>query len=136
VKTGTLLHWTARTARVKTWYEVSKKQEVELCLGVTPRRRDTAVVRKQLTARNSGSENGQAKMRLLQLRGVLGKDIVAMCETEYWEKDRLLEDTIYDFIIALRGDESDSSDSNEENEEEEENSSDDSDLALPLSDSE
>jgi hypothetical protein len=57
-------------------------------------------------------------------------------ETEYWEKDGLLEDTIDDFIIALGGDESDSSDSNEENEEEEENSSDDSDLALPLSDSE
>jgi hypothetical protein len=57
-------------------------------------------------------------------------------ETEYWEKDGLLEDTIVDFIIALEGDESDSSDSNEENEEEEENSSDDSDLALPLSDSE
>jgi hypothetical protein len=56
-------------------------------------------------------------------------------ETEYWEKDGLLDDTIDDFIIALRGDESDSSDSNEENEEEEQNSSDDSDLALPLSDS-
>jgi hypothetical protein len=57
-------------------------------------------------------------------------------ETEYWEKDGLLEDTIDDFIIAFGVDESDSSDSNEENEEEEENSSEDSDLALPLSDSE
>jgi hypothetical protein len=61
---------------------------------------------------------------------------VRKLETEYWEKDVLLEDTIDDFIIALGGDESDSSDSNEENEEEEENSHDDSDLALPLSDSE
>jgi hypothetical protein len=58
---------------------------------------------------------------------------VRKLETEYWEKDGLLEDTIDEFIIALGGDESDSSDSNEE---EEENSSDDSDLALPLSDSE
>jgi hypothetical protein len=56
-------------------------------------------------------------------------------ETEYWEKDGLLEDTVDDFIIALGDDESDSSDSNEENEEGEENSSDDLDLALPLSDS-
>jgi hypothetical protein len=38
-------------------------------------------------------------------------------ETEYWEKDGLLEDTIDDFIIALGGDESDSSDSNENEEE-------------------
>jgi hypothetical protein len=81
-------------------------------------------------------------MHFLQLRGVIGKDIVAMCES--WKQNTgkrmggLLEDTIDDFIIALGGDKSDSSDSNKENEEEEEeeNSSDDSDLALPLSDSE
>jgi hypothetical protein len=36
---------------------------------------------------------------------------VRKLETEYWEKNGLLEDTIADFIIALAGEESDSSDS-------------------------
>lgn len=52
-------HQEQRESKLSTKFQRNKN--FELCLGVTSRRRDTAVVRKQLTAHNSGSENEQAK---------------------------------------------------------------------------
>ncbi|KAJ4442360.1 hypothetical protein ANN_03946 [Periplaneta americana] len=101
-----------------------------------------AKIKRLIREKNVAREMSMVVLRDITMNAfssVMGSDWSGYCnhvqklETQYWEKDGLLENTIDEFTIALGGAKSDTSDSSDSQSDEE---SDDTELARPLPDSE